>query len=66
MSRDSVSFSGRFAMIGFGHWELLIVAFVAFLFFGHRLPGLMNSLGSSLRTFREGMEGEPAEEPVQQ
>jgi TatA/E family protein of Tat protein translocase len=51
-------------MFGFGHWELLIVAFVAFLFFGNRLPGLMNSLGSSFRTFREGMDGAPAEEPV--
>jgi sec-independent protein translocase protein TatA len=46
-------------MLGFGHWELLIVAFVAFLLFGQRLPSLMNSLGSSLRTFREGMEGPP-------
>lgn len=46
-------------MLGFGHWELLIVAFVAFLLFGQRLPSLMNSLGSSLRTFREGLEGPP-------
>ena len=42
---------------GFGHWELLIVAFVAFLLFGQRLPSLMKSMGSSLRNFREGMEG---------
>ena len=42
---------------GIGHWELLLVAFVAFLLFGQRLPGLMKSMGSSLRSFREGMEG---------
>jgi TatA/E family protein of Tat protein translocase len=47
---------------GFGHWELLIVAFVAFLLFGQRLPSLMKSLGSSLRTFHEGMEGPPPDE----
>jgi sec-independent protein translocase protein TatA len=51
-------------MIGFGHWELLIVAFVAFLLFGSRLPALMRSLGGSLKSFREGMEGVPAEEPA--
>lgn len=50
-------------MWGFGHWELLIVAFVAFLLFGQRLPSLMKSMGSSLRNFREGMEGPaPVEE----
>jgi len=43
--------------MGFGHWELLIVAFVIFLLFGQRLPSLMKSMGSSLRGFREGMEG---------
>ncbi len=43
-------------MIGFSHWEFLIVAFVAFLLFGQRLPSLMRSVGSSFRSFREGME----------
>ena len=53
---------GRIAMIGgIGHWELLLIAFVAFLLFGNRLPGLMKSAGASLRGFREGMEGTAAE-----
>jgi len=46
---------------GIGHWELLLIAFVAFLLFGHRLPGLLKSAGASLRGFREGMEGTVAE-----
>jgi TatA/E family protein of Tat protein translocase len=49
--------------MGIGHWELLLVAFVAFLLFGSRLPGLMKSAGTSLRSFREGMEGIASEEP---
>jgi TatA/E family protein of Tat protein translocase len=51
-------------MFGLGHWEVLIVAFVAFLLFGHRLPGLLKSAGASLRSFQEGMEQAPAEEPT--
>jgi sec-independent protein translocase protein TatA len=47
-------------MMGIGHWELVVVAFVAFLLFGNRLPGVMKSAGSSLRSFREGMEGNTA------
>jgi TatA/E family protein of Tat protein translocase len=47
---------------GIGHWELMLVAFVAFLLFGQRLPGLMKSVGSSLRSFREGIEGPAAAE----
>jgi TatA/E family protein of Tat protein translocase len=47
-------------MIGIGHWEIVLIAFVAFLLFGNRLPGLMNSAGSCLRNFREGMEGSTA------
>jgi TatA/E family protein of Tat protein translocase len=50
-------------MFGFGHWELLIVALVAFLLFGHRLPIVMNSLGGSIRSFRDGMEGLSRDEP---
>jgi TatA/E family protein of Tat protein translocase len=51
-------------MFGMGHWEVLIVGFVAFLLFGHRLPGLLKSAGASLRGFREGMEQRTAEEPT--
>jgi TatA/E family protein of Tat protein translocase len=36
-----------------GHWEVLLVAFVAMLLFGHRLPNVMGSLGEAVRSFRD-------------
>jgi sec-independent protein translocase protein TatA len=51
--------------MNFGFWELSIVAAVAFLFFGHRLPGMMRSLGQSIRSFKDGLRsGEEEVEPV--
>ena len=47
--------------MGIGQWELLLIAFVAILLFGHRLPKMMLSVGQSWREFRRGLE-EPAEE----
>ena len=48
-----------------GMWELLIVAAVAFLFFGHRLPSMMRSLGQGLNSFKEGLrDGEAGTEVV--
>jgi sec-independent protein translocase protein TatA len=41
--------------MNFGIWELLIVAAVAFLFFGNRLPGVMRSLGQSINSFKDGL-----------
>jgi TatA/E family protein of Tat protein translocase len=46
---------------GIGHWEVLLIAFVAILLFGHRLPKMMMSMGQSWRAFQKGLE-EPAEE----
>lgn len=40
-----------------GHFELLIVLFVALLLFGHRLPGLMRSAGRSVVEFKKGISG---------
>ena len=37
--------------------ELLIVAFVALLFFGNRLPSVMRSLGRSVTEFKKGISG---------
>jgi Sec-independent protein translocase protein TatA len=46
-------------------WELLIVAAVAFLFLGHRLPDLFKALGQSFGTFKAGLrEGEAEAEVV--
>jgi sec-independent protein translocase protein TatA len=37
--------------------ELMIVAFVALLIFGNRLPGVMRSLGKSVTEFKKGVAG---------
>lgn len=41
-------------MFGSSGWELLLVALFALLLFGHRLPGAMRALGSSIREFQNG------------
>ncbi len=40
-----------------GHIELLIIAFVLLLLFGHRLPSLMRSLGRGVVEFKHGLHG---------
>jgi len=40
-----------------GHIELLIVAGIAVLFFGHRLPGVMRSMGRGVVEFKKGVQG---------
>ncbi|MGL4943783.1 MAG: Sec-independent protein translocase subunit TatA/TatB [Thermoguttaceae bacterium] len=40
-----------------GHLELLIVAGLALLLFGNRLPGVMRSLGRSVVEFKKGVSG---------
>ena len=37
--------------------ELMIVAFVALLIFGNRLPNVMRSLGKSVTEFKKGVSG---------
>jgi sec-independent protein translocase protein TatA len=38
------------------HWLMwLVIAFVAFLMFGNRLPSVMRSLGQGLLEFKKGM-----------
>ena len=47
-------------MFGIGVPELLIVLFIVLLLFGARkLPGLANSLGSSVAEFKKGIKGNP-------
>jgi sec-independent protein translocase protein TatA len=41
----------------FGGPELIIVAFVALLLFGNRLPNVMRSLGKSVTEFKKGIQG---------
>jgi sec-independent protein translocase protein TatA len=40
-----------------GMQELVIVAFVALLIFGNRLPSVMRSLGKSVTEFKKGVSG---------
>lgn len=50
---------GQFGPIGFP--ELLIFALVMLLLFGHRLPGVMRSLGRGVIEFKKGLRGEQTE-----
>jgi sec-independent protein translocase protein TatA len=40
-----------------GHIELLIIAGLALLLFGHRLPSVMRSLGRGVVEFKKGVQG---------
>jgi len=40
-----------------GMTELMVVAFVALLIFGNRLPSVMRSLGKSVTEFKKGVAG---------
>ncbi len=40
-----------------GGYEFLVVAFVALLIFGNRLPGVMRSLGQGITEFKKGVAG---------
>ncbi len=41
----------------FGGPEMIVVAFVALLVFGNRLPSVMRSLGKSVTEFKKGVSG---------
>ncbi len=43
---------------GIGMQELIIVAIIVLVLFGHRLPTVMGSLGKGIRDFKRGMEDE--------
>jgi sec-independent protein translocase protein TatA len=40
-------------------WTIGVVAFVALLLFGNRLPTVMRSLGQGVTEFKKGLEGAP-------
>jgi|GEM_PF-3217129 len=46
---------GLLAFAGIGHWELMVIMVVVVLLFGHRLPGMMRSVGQGLKEFKVGM-----------
>ena len=43
------------SMFGIGNTELIVIAVVALILFGHRLPSTMFSLGQGFRKLKEGM-----------
>jgi len=45
------------AFLDIGFAELMVVAFVALLLFGGKLPEVMRTLGQTYRNFRKGVEG---------
>ena len=58
---ESDAMSPLLGMFGIGQTELIIVAVIILILFGHRLPSLMFSLGKGVNTFKEGLnaKGEP-------
>ena len=59
MQCESVTMSTSvvLGMFGIGQYELLIVAGIALLLFGHRLPSVMRSLGRGVTEFKKGVQG---------
>ena len=52
-------------MFGIGNTELVVIAVVALVLFGHRLPSTMFSLGQGFRKLKEGLNSASAEEATQ-
>jgi sec-independent protein translocase protein TatA len=48
-------------MFGIGNTELIVVAVVALILFGHRLPSTMFSLGQGFRKLKEGLNSATSE-----
>ena len=48
-------FTPILAIFGIGGQELLIVAFIAMLLFGSRIPQVMGGLGKGIRDFKKGL-----------
>jgi sec-independent protein translocase protein TatA len=49
-------------MFGIGHWELLVIAIIILILFGHRLPSVMFSLGKGIKDFKKGINAQDEEE----
>ena len=49
-----------------GHWEILIIAGIALLLFGHRLPSVMRSLGRGVVEFKRGVAGVDDDPEIEQ
>ena len=43
------------AIFGIGHTELIVLAVIILVLFGHRLPTVMGSLGKGIKDFKKGL-----------
>jgi sec-independent protein translocase protein TatA len=50
-------------MFGIGQWEMIIICIIVLILFGHRLPGVMFSLGKGIKDFKHGLNTQD-EEPA--
>lgn len=50
-----------FANMGLTEW--LVIMVIAMLIFGHRLPSLARSMGSSIGEFKKGLKETPTDKP---
>jgi sec-independent protein translocase protein TatA len=50
------------AVFGLGPTELLVVAGLALLLFGNRLPSAMRNMGRGIVEFKKGMQGQDDDE----
>lgn len=53
-----MSTSTLFAFFGMpGHMEMIVIALIALLLFGNRLPSVMRSMGKGITEFKKGVNG---------
>lgn len=48
----------HFAILGIGPTEMVVIGVVVLILFGRRLPEVMRGLGTGVREFRNGLEGQ--------